>query len=251
MDTIANNETMNLKKSNNNVNAGKVGVAAGGAGAILGGVAGAAIAGLDADAAPVEDQQADTEIREQHARPHHDTTSQTTTQVTDSVVEETPEVTDGPDVQVEDSSQSLNGETVTTDSNVTENDDVVIDDNIDPNDVALEIIAGEEIDPNDINAADVFDIAEVGTIYGADGEEYNGMYATDINGNEIVMIDVDGDVEYDLITDVEGNVLAQGDTGINVSDAELQLNNAATYMAADDTNSLIAPENMVDDIITT
>ena len=259
MDTIANNETITLKKNAaNGADARKVGAAAAGAGAIVGGVAGAAIAGLNAEAANTQEETQETEQdqSQQHATQRHTSSHTPATSAQTPITENTEtnvSETEGPDVQVEEqqevaeSTENAQGATIEEVQNVTPE----LPEEVNPDDIALAIVAGEEIDPNDINAADILDFAEVGTVYGADGTEYNGAYATDINGDEIVMVDVDGDNEYDVITDVEGNLLACGDTGVNTSDAELNLNENANYMAADPTNDMVAPESMMNDIITT
>lgn len=258
MDTIANNETMNVKKSStNNADTRKVGAAAAGAGAVVGGVAGAAITGLNANAATTEEEAQDTTQEQtqsqaaQHHTPSHPTTPETpvtpTPETPATTTPETPATTEGPEVQVQEQPATEVVQNPETPQDATPE----MPEEVNPDDIAQAIIAGEEIDPNDINAADVLDIAEVGTVYGADGEEYNSAYATDINGNDIVMVDVDGDSEYDVVTDVEGNLLACGDTGVNTSDAELNLNIDAHYMAADMNGDMVAPESMMDDIITT
>lgn len=259
MDTIANNETITLKKNAaNGADARKVGAAAAGAGVIVGGVAGAAIAGLNAEAANTQEETQETEQdqSQQHATQRHTTSHTPATSAQTPITENTEtnvSETESPDVQVgeqqevAESTENAQGATIEEVQNVTPE----LPEEVNPDDIALAIVAGEEIDPNDINAADILDFAEVGTVYGADGTEYNGAYATDINGDEIVMVDVDGDNEYDVITDVEGNLLSCGDTGVNTSDAELNLNENANYMAADPTDDMVAPESMMDDIITT
>ena len=68
---------------------------------------------------------------------------------------------------------------------------------------------------------DVLLIDEIGTVYTVDGSELNAALIHDSQGNQTVMIDVDGDNVYDIITTPEGDVIAQVPGDIDVSDVEL------------------------------
>lgn len=111
---------------------------------------------------------------------------------------------------------------------------------VDPNAIADAIISEQEIDPNDLDMADVINFDEIGTVYTVDGESYTAAAFHDAAGNELVMVDVDGDDVFDVITDMEGNLLADeygniisaGD--MTVDDVELQIADTNTYIAAND-----------------
>lgn len=79
----------------------------------------------------------------------------------------------------------------------------------------------EEIDPRDIDATDIFTVDEIGTVYTVDGEELIAAAIHDAAGNDLLMIDVDGDQVFDVFVTYEGEVVAEVPGNINVSDAEL------------------------------
>ena len=88
-----------------------------------------------------------------------------------------------------------------------------------PEDIVDVIV--EEIDPQDIDMEDVLLVDEIGTVYTVDGGELNAALIHDPQGNQAVMIDVDGDQVYDVIATPEGDVIAQVPGDIDVSDVEL------------------------------
>lgn len=79
----------------------------------------------------------------------------------------------------------------------------------------------EEIDPQDIDMEDILLVDEIGTVYTMDGGELNAALIHDAQGNQAVMVDVDGDQVYDVIATPEGDVIAQVPGDIDVSDVEL------------------------------
>lgn len=109
-----------------------------------------------------------------------------------------------------------------------------------PNAIADAIISEQEIDPNDLDMDDVINFDEIGTVYTVDGESYTAAAFHDAAGNELVLLDVDGDDVFDVVTDMEGNLLADeygniisaGD--MTVDDVELQIADTNTYLAAND-----------------
>lgn len=90
----------------------------------------------------------------------------------------------------------------------------------DPEDDIVDVIV-EEIDPQDIDMEDVLLVDEIGTVYTVDGGELNAALIHDSQGNQAVMVDVDGDNVYDVIATPEGEVIAQVPGDIDVSDVEL------------------------------
>lgn len=128
---------------------------------------------------------------------------------------------------------------------------------VDPNEVAEAIIAEEQIDPNDIDLADVVNFDGIGTVYTVDGESYTAAAFHDAAGNQLVMVDVDGDDVFDIITDMDGNILtdpqgniiAAGD--VTVDDAEIGIADSHTYLAANDTDTSddFGADSLMNDII--
>lgn len=90
-------------------------------------------------------------------------------------------------------------------------------DDVDPDLVALEII-GEEIDPNDVDVADMVIIDNVDTIYMEDGTEVPVAVVHDENNDQYLMVDIDDDMTFDTILDMEGNPIASVDGNLTMSD---------------------------------
>lgn len=104
-----------------------------------------------------------------------------------------------------------------------------------PEDIVDVIV--EEIDPQDIDMEDVLLVDEIGTVYTVDGGELNAALIHDTQGNQAVMVDVDGDQVYDVIATPEGDVIAQVPGDIDVSDVELlyaQQHGHSGYMEQND-----------------
>lgn len=123
--------------------------------------------------------------------------------------------------------------------------------NVDVNNVVEDLLADVEEDPNDIDMEDVINFDEIGTVYTVTGESYTAAAFHDTEGNELLMVDVDGDHVFDVITTPEGEILAQTAGDLNVGDAELMINDAPTYLAQNDMDQLenATGENFADDII--
>lgn len=116
-------------------------------------------------------------------------------------------------------------------------------DNVDPNDIAQQIVEGDYIDPTDIDMPEVLDIAEVQTITTIDGQEVSAavMYASD--GSEIYMVDVDHDNQFDQIQTAEGQVIEDFNGTLTVSDAEVMISEAegeTGYLASSETDTFEA-----------
>ncbi len=100
-------------------------------------------------------------------------------------------------------------------------------------DEIIEVIV-EEIDPLDIDMEDILQVDEIGTVYTVDGRELNAAVIHDNQGNQAVIVDVDGDHVYDVITTPQGEVITQVPGDIDVSDVELlyaQQHGHAGYIA--------------------
>ena len=118
--------------------------------------------------------------------------------------------------------------------------------NFDEDDDIVDIIV-EEIDPQDIDMEDVLLIDDIGTIYMADGRELNAAVIHDEFGNEALMVDVDGDNVYDVITTPEGEIIEGIPGDIDVSDAELlyaQQHGDSGYLEQNDFDIAMNDDNL-------
>lgn len=130
---------------------------------------------------------------------------------------------------------------------------IAADDTIDVDDLTTAIISGVEEDPADIDMAEVINFDEIGTVYTVTGESYTAAAFHDNQGNELVMVDVDGDEVFDVITTTEGNIVSETAGNLTMGDAEMMINDAPVYLAQTDpdvqegTSSL--GEDFMNDII--
>lgn len=104
---------------------------------------------------------------------------------------------------------------------------------VNPDEIAEAIISEEQVDPNDIDMEDVINFDEIGTVYTVNGEAYTAASFHDASGAQLVMVDVDGDEVFDLVTDTNGNVIAEVPGPITVDDAEINIVDDGTYLAHD------------------
>lgn len=89
----------------------------------------------------------------------------------------------------------------------------------DINDIAQEITGEDFIDPTDIDAPNL-EIASIGTITTADGQELAAAQILSETGDELYVVDVDHDNVYDIVADASGNMV--GEIGsLTVGDAEV------------------------------
>ena len=121
----------------------------------------------------------------------------------------------------------------------------------DVNEIADAIISGYEVDPNDIDMAEVINFDEIGTVYTVTGEAHTAASFHGEDGNELVMVDVDGDEIFDVITTTEGELLGEVNGELNVSDAEMMICDEPVYLAQNELEqqSSTIIEDIVDDLI--
>lgn len=121
---------------------------------------------------------------------------------------------------------------------------------INPEEIAEAIISEEQIDPNDIDMAEVVNFDEIGTVYTVDGESYTAATFHDAAGNQLVMVDVDGDNTFDVVTDMDGNVLANANN-MTVDDAEIGIADENTYLASNELDSTgeVSDDSIADDLL--
>ena len=125
-----------------------------------------------------------------------------------------------------------------------------------PDVVANNILTGEYVDPSDIEAQNLA-ITNVGTIETVDGQVLNAAQFTGENGEQLYMIDVDGNNQYNLVADASGNIVGEIPGTLTVSDSESLLaenSGEGGYMAHGDTDNTPDDGDMNDidqDILTT
>ena len=102
---------------------------------------------------------------------------------------------------------------------ITEDDPAEGLDNVNPDLVAHEIIDGEFVDPNDIDLAN-FPVEEVGIIETVDGQEISAASFIGEDGEQLFLVDVDNDNNYDYIVDANGVPGGRIESTFTTGDAE-------------------------------
>ena len=90
-------------------------------------------------------------------------------------------------------------------------------DDVDPDLIAQEITA-VEIDPNDVDVADVLTIDNIDTFYFEDGSQMPVALVHTEDNAQYLMVDVDDDMTFDVICDLEGNPITQVEGSLTMSD---------------------------------
>ncbi|OYP55113.1 hypothetical protein CIK99_11640 [Prevotella sp. P5-92] len=113
-------------------------------------------------------------------------------------------------------------------------------DNVNPNDVAQEIIEGDFIDPTDNDAPDLA-ITGVGTIQTLDGQVFTAAQIVGDNGDNLYMVDLNDDDMLDVVTTEEGYLVDTVDSPLTIDDAESIISqqdpNQGYLAAADETTA--------------
>lgn len=122
-------------------------------------------------------------------------------------------------------------------------------DPVNPDDIAEAIISAEEVDPNDNDMADVFEFDSVGTVYTSNGEVVTIANMHDEEGNELAMVDVDGDSQFDHITTADGSEVLGSADGYTVADAEMEIMGDDTYLAQNELDNEIPDTDFSQDMM--
>lgn len=110
------------------------------------------------------------------------------------------------------------------------------------NDIAQEITGEDFIDPTDIDAPNL-DIASIGTITTADGQELAAAQILSDTGDELYVVDVDNDDVYDIVADASGNMVGEiGSLTVGDAEAILTENAGETGFLADNGNDGITDD---------
>lgn len=119
---------------------------------------------------------------------------------------------------------------------------------IDPD--SLPEISAEEIDSEDYDGEAIVNFDQVTTAYTETGEEITAAHAFLPDGEEIVMVDVDGDEIFDSMHDTEGNLISYDTGGTTVGDAEIDNDEEIAYIdPSEHEQELPDGEDFMNDII--
>ncbi len=168
---------------------------------------------------------------------HHTSTVNASDSQTQDVLEPQPITEDGFVGEAIPGSENIDQAGVQSQTSATSNTETATSESteelVNPEEIAQAIISEEQIDPDDVDMADVVNFDDIGTVYTVDGESYTAAAFHDAAGNDLVMIDVDGDNVFDVITDYDGNLIAEVPGNISVGDAMEDILEDETYFAYD------------------
>lgn len=244
--------------------------AAAGIGAVGGGVAGwAANSAFDPDPEPVPENNEDQQAQEQQTAPSstassagsHAAAQQPSQGVSGQQAANAISGNNTPETPATPPAETTTPATPATPATTTEQE-------INPDDIEIQveeidmstdeetdvILAEEQIDPTDINAGDKVVFDNVGTVYTLDGEAYSAAtFHFEGDEEQFVMVDVDGDEVFDIITDENFTVEVETPYDFSYGDAEQQLSaEDPNYLAAAGTEVEMPDDiDFTDDIITT
>lgn len=209
-----------------------------------------------------QDTTNDTQQQTQTSAPtsgQHPTNTQQATQPTQTTQPTQP--TQTAETPVPDSQQTTPTEqtSITSETTPTQPEEPAqppveqVNEPVNPDEIAEAIIAEEQIDPTDIDADNIVIFDEVREEYNAYGERETVALFHDNEGNELVMVDVDNDQVFDIVTDTGGDFLGfVDDAGITVHDAEVSLADENTYVGYTDDmddDSNFCDESLLDDML--
>ena len=133
--------------------------------------------------------------------------------------------------------------------NPSNTDEVIVD----PDNIAEAIIAGEEIDPNDIEEDSLIAIEEIRPVFTEDGNEVMAARYRDPSGQELVMVDIDGDEHFDISINEASQTASLIDPRVvvTVGDAQLATTNTDEYIPPreEDTTTEFGADSLNDDLI--
>lgn len=111
--------------------------------------------------------------------------------------------------------------------------DTVAGDVVNPDEIAEAVISEVKVDPNDIDMPDIVNFDEIETVYTPDGERLTFASFHDDAGNDLVMVDVDGDNVLDVIMDYDGKILSEAPGNLSVGDVQEDIGDDDEYLAYD------------------
>lgn len=216
------------------------------------GVAATTLLNDDDPIKPELDHVVTENVTEQQAQPQshqEQAAQQTSTPQADSTPSEIQPVDNG---QMDAPTTVENQHTTDIAEGMTDDIDPIIDD-VDPDLIAGEITA-VEVDPNDNDMADMINIDSVDTLYLEDGSEVPVALFHTPDGGQFVMVDIDNDLTFDVITDLEGTPIYAVEGNLTMSDIEDMMDDSGNELAFNDSQNareLQNGENPDDDVVVT
>ena len=115
--------------------------------------------------------------------------------------------------------------------------------------VAQQLVGSDDIDPNDIDGVVAMNFEDTDIIYTEDGSEIPVALVTTPDDGQYMLADVDGDRVYDMVYDMEGNLVAGVEAGLNTNDAQLALNDDNGYIPITDDDPVFDEHDAEGDIV--
>lgn len=159
------------------------------------------------------------------------------TQPSQTATQPQAEQVETPSVEI---NEPIDPQPVTPESNNVDVNEIEIEipteeiDPVNPDEIAEAIIAEEQVDPTDIDLEEIINFDEIGVIETIEGENLAAAAFHDAAGNNLIMVDLDGDEVFDIITDMDLNPICAAPDGFTVDDAELDIYGDDTYLAHND-----------------
>ena len=120
-----------------------------------------------------------------------------------------------------------------TDNNNGGHGHVVEQPEVNPDDIAQDIIQQQNIDPNDIDSPTIISVDELATLYREDGSEILVAAIHTPDGAQYVLADYDGDGYFTDVFDMAGNYVGEAEGNLMASDLEAMVDETGGYLAAD------------------
>ncbi len=104
-------------------------------------------------------------------------------------------------------------------------------DEVNPDDIAQQIIEEQNIDPYDIDSPTIISVDELATLYRADGSEMLVAAVHTPDGSQFLLADVDGDGYFTDVFDIAGNYVGEAEGNLMASDLEAMVDSTGGYLA--------------------
>lgn len=240
---LGNADGNNVKGGRNNTHTilTAAGVVAFGAAAAGGGYA-AGVAYGQSTPEPKPDEKVDEKVDEkieekpetQDNQQSNNSNSQQTAQQTqpqngDHITE--PQPTDTTQNQQVDNTQNQQVNGNQTNTNGGQDPVVNKPDEVNPDDIAQQIIEEQNIDPYDIDSPTIISVDELATLYRADGSEMLVAAVHTPDGSQFLLADVDGDGYFTDVFDMAGNYVGEAEGNLMASDLEAMVDPSGGYLA--------------------
>lgn len=115
--------------------------------------------------------------------------------------------------------------------------------------VAEHILENDDIDPDDIDGMVNIEFQETDVLYTENGDEIPVAAVTTPDGGEYLLADVNGDRIYDVVYDMDGNLVSGVEAGLNTNDAQLALDENGGYIPISEDDPELRDDGIEEDII--